>query len=86
MTRKEREKHIETKVLATDIEILDHANVSDETIKLLSAEHATRAITLAKMIDPSMGRALLLTISGACLKAANAIDASTNQEPELISV
>lgn len=85
MTQREQiNADIVERVLATDVELLNDHNVSDDVVSLLAAEHAARTETLAKMIEPTLGRALLLMISGALLSAAKQIDDATVVAPELI--
>ncbi|SFJ51449.1 hypothetical protein SAMN03159338_1624 [Sphingomonas sp. NFR04] len=72
-------------ILHTDIELLNKHNVSDDTMSIMAAEHAARTETLAKAIDPTLGKALLLMIAGHLMKAAKQIDAATVQEPELVT-
>jgi hypothetical protein len=73
---------IDDRILAADVELLNDHGVSDTVVSHMAAEHAARSETLAKMIEPTMGRALLLMISGALLSAAKQIDAATVTQPE----
>lgn len=66
---------IDERILATDVELLNDHGVSDTVISKMAAEHAARTETLLKMIEPTMGRAMLLMISGALLSAAKQIGA-----------
>lgn len=86
MTQQELENTIETRVLQGDVFLLDDLGVGDQVMKTLAAEHAVRSVTLAKAIEPTMGRALLLTMAGMLLSAAKSIDAQTFQEPKLVDV
>lgn len=82
-SREDYAKRITDDLLAGDVSLLEELNTSDGVIELMAAEHAARTETLAKMIEPTMGRALLLMISGALLSAAKQIDAATAEQPEL---
>lgn len=86
MTQTALEKSIEEQVLQCDVALLNEHGVGDDTIKTMAAEHAARSATLAKMIEPTMGRAFLLVAAGVLMNAAKDIDANTFQEPELVSV
>ena len=86
MTDNQIEEHIEESVLQNDITILNDLNVSDQVMKTLAAEHLSRSVTLAKAVEPTMGKALLLTAAGVLISAAKEIEAATYQEPELINV
>lgn len=77
---------IRDRILKTDIKLLNGANVSDDTMSLMAAEHAARTETLAKAIDPTLGRPLLVMIAGALMKAAQQIDEATTMQPELVHV
>lgn len=78
------ECEIRERILQSDIAILNDRGIGDEVLSLLTAEHAARCETFAKMIEPSKGRAMLLVIAGALLSAVKQIDAATIQEPELV--
>jgi hypothetical protein len=84
--RTEQIADITERVLQTDIALLNDHNVSDDFMSLLAGEHAARFETLCKAINPSLGRALLLTAAGAMLAIAKQIDGATVQEPELVHV
>lgn len=73
------------RILQTDIGLLNDHNVSDDVMSTLAAEHAARTETLAKAIDPTLGRPLLVMIAGALLSAAKQIDAATVMQPELVT-
>lgn len=73
-------------ILAADVTLLNDLGVSDDVMSVMAAEHAARCKALALIVEPSLGRALLLMLSGALLTAAKEIDAATVQEPELINV
>jgi hypothetical protein len=85
MTQREQiNADIVERVLATDVAILNDHNVSDEVVSLMAAEHAARCETLSKMIEPTLGRALLLVTAGALISAAKQITDATVVEAELV--
>lgn len=86
MTQPSLEKIVEEQVLQCDVALLNEHGVGDDVLKTLAAEHAARSVTLAKMIEPTLGRAFLLVAAGVLIEAAKAIDANTFQEPELVNV
>ncbi|HIV78909.1 hypothetical protein [Sphingomonas melonis] len=84
MSRDQTTADVTERLLQTDIGLLNDHNVSDDTMSILAAEHAARTETLAKAIDPTLGRPLLVMIAGALLSAAKQIDAATVMQPELV--
>lgn len=70
-------------LLHTDISLLNQHGVADDRMALIAAEHAARVETLAKAIDPSLGRPLLLMVASALMAAATEIGDATFIEPEL---
>lgn len=72
------------RILETDVELLNEHNVSDNFMSTLAAEHAARVEALAKAIEPTLGRALLVMVCGALLKAAKQIEDATTMQPELM--
>ena len=85
MSRDQTTADVTERLLQTDIGLLNDHNVSDDTMSILAAEHAARTETLAKAIDPTLGRPLLVMIAGALLSAAKQIDAATVMQPELVT-
>jgi len=86
MTQSEMRADAVERILQTDVALLNDHNVSDDFMSFLAAEHAARCETLAKCIEPTLGRAFLLVTAGALLAAAKQIDGATVQEPEMIHV
>lgn len=78
------EYDIQERILKTDIAVLNDHNVSDHILSLLAAEHAARCEALSKIIDPTMGRALLLMIAGALMGAAEQIENATTPGSEIV--
>jgi hypothetical protein len=74
------------RILQTDIALLNDHNVSDGVMSFLAAEHAARCETLAKAVEPTLGRSLLLIAAGALLDAAAQITDATVQQPEIFNV
>lgn len=74
------------RILQTDVALLNDHNVSDEVMSLMAGEHAARSEALAKCINPTLGRALLLTIAGALLAAARQVEAATVPTAEIVHV
>jgi len=68
---------IRGEILKNDIRLLDTLGCGDDVMEILAAEHAARCETLSKMIDPTMGRVLLLMTARALLDAANQVSAAT---------
>lgn len=82
-SRKALADAVEQGIIQADVALLNEHNCSDETMSVMATEHAARVEALSKMVEPSLGRALLLTVAGALLAAAKQIDAATVQLPEL---
>ena len=79
-------KEADKRYLNADIALLNRHGVADDVMSLMASQHAARTETLAKAVDPTLGRALLLMISNQLLEAAKEIDAATFQEPEIVHV
>lgn len=86
MTQPEIEREVEDRILRCDVDLLNDLNVSDDVMKIMAAEHAARSMTLAKAIEPTLGRAFLLIAAGALLSAADTIAKNSFQEPEVVHV
>lgn len=85
MTPRHITAEITERLLLTDVDLLNTHNVSDDFMSTLAAEHAARTETLAKAIDPTLGRPLLVMVAGALLAAAKQIEDASVMEPELIT-
>jgi hypothetical protein len=89
MDREERRSFIKQageSYLQADIALLNEHNVSDDVMALMAAEHAARVETLARAVDPTLGRALILMIANLFLQNVKDMDAATVQEPEIVHV
>lgn len=76
---------VRDRILKADISLLNGINCSDDVMSTMAAEHAARCETLAKAIDPSLGRPLLVMAAKALLDAAKQIDEATTMQPELVT-
>jgi penicillin V acylase-like amidase (Ntn superfamily) len=86
VTSNELEDAITDRILQGDIDILNEHGCADRTIALMAAEHAARTERLAQMIEPSLGRSVLLLTAAALLEVVKGIDAVTFREPELVNL
>lgn len=78
------EDDVQESLLQADVAVLNAHGVRDTVLAHLAAEHAARIERLMLMVEPTLGRAVLLTAAAALLEVAKTIDAMTYQEPELV--
>jgi hypothetical protein len=62
------------RILQVDIDLINLCGSADPVIEIMAAEHGARVEALCKMIDPIMGKAILLLVANGLLKASVQIE------------